>query len=347
MLAAVYYGVQDIRVEEVEQPAIGEDEALLRVRAAPICGTDLRIYSTGHFKIPPGTRRILGHEVAGEVTAVGSRVESLSPGMRVAIAPNVGCGTCHQCIQGNNHLCPDYEAFGISLNGAFAEYMRIPADFIRQGNIVPIPEGISFEEGALSEPFSCCYNGSRACRIEPGDVVLIVGAGPIGIMHLFLARLSGASVVIISEMIQERLAQALEFGADVGINPLQEDLVEAVMAASDGRGADAVIVAAPSPAAQEQALDLVATQGHINFFGGLPQGKEFIRFNSNRVHYKEITVTGTTGSSNYQFRRAMEIIASRRVDLSPLVSACFPLSQMDEALTMAASKKALKVVITP
>lgn len=347
MLAAVYHGPGDIRVEEVERPSIGEEEALLRVRAASICGTDLRIYSSGHFKIPSGTSRILGHEFAGEVAAVGSMVKSFTPGMRIAIAPNIGCGVCEQCIQGHNHLCPTYEAFGISLDGAFSEYMLIPKEAIHQGNIVPLPEGVSFEEAALNEPFSCCYNGSRACQIEPGDSVLIVGAGPIGIMHLFLASLSGAPRIIISEMIEERLAKALELGADLAINPEKEDLPAAIGEATDGRGVDVIIVAAPSPAAQEQALDLAAPQGRINFFGGLPQGREFINFNSNRVHYKQLMVTGTTGSSNYQYRKSMEIIGSGKIDLSPLISARFPLSKVKEAFTLAASKKAMKVLITP
>lgn len=347
MLAAVYHGIEDLRVEEIPEPRFGEDEALLRVKAAAICGTDLRILASGHFKIPEEMTRILGHELAGEVVEVGSRVSGLVPGMRVAIAPNIGCGTCEECIQGRDHLCRHYEAFGISLDGAFAEYMRIPGPFIRRGNIVLIPEGISYEEAALNEPFSCCYHGSRACRIKPGDVVLIVGAGPIGIMHLLLARLSGASSVIVSEIIEERWLQALEFGADVAINPGKEDLLAAVREVSHGRGADVIVVAAPSPPAQEQSLDLAATRGRINFFGGLPKGSQLIRFNSNRVHYREIMVTGTTGSSNYEFRRSMEIIASGRVALSRLISARFPLSEAREAFTVAAGKKALKVIINP
>jgi L-iditol 2-dehydrogenase len=347
MLAAVYHGINDLRIEEVEKPAIGEDEALLRVKAAAICGTDLRILASGHFKILEGTTRILGHELAGQVVEIGPRVRGLVPGMRIAIAPNTGCGTCEQCVQGRDHLCPNYEAFGISLDGAFAEYMRIPASFIRRGNTALIPEGISYEEGALNESFSCCYHGSRACRIEPGDVVLIVGAGPIGIMHLLLARLSGASTVIVSEMIEERRLQALEFGADLAINPGQEDLLAVVGEVSHGRGADVIIVAAPAPSAQEQSLDLAATRGRINFFGGLPKGSEFISFKSNRVHYREIVVMGTTGSSNYEFRRSMEIIASGRVALAPLISARFPLLEAKEAFAVAASKKALKVIINP
>jgi len=347
MLAAVYHGINDLRMEDIVKPTIGEDEALLRVKAAAICGTDLRIIVSGHFRIPQGTRRILGHELAGEVVEVGPRVSDLVPGMRIVIAPNTGCGRCEQCIQGLDHLCPNYEAFGISLDGAFAEYMRIPASFIRRGNIGLIPKGISYEEAALNEPFSCCYHGSRACCIEPGDVVLIVGAGPIGIMHLLLARLSGASTVIVSEMIEERRLQALEFGADLVVDPGKQDLPAAVREASHGRGADVIIVAAPAPSAQEQSLDLAATRGRINFFGGLPKGSEFIRFKSNRVHYREIMVTGTTGSSNYEFHRSMEIVASGRIALSRLISARFPLSEAREAFAVAASKKALKVIINP
>lgn len=347
MLAAVYHGVGDIRVEEVDEPAFGEDEALLRVRAASICGTDLRIYTSGHHKILPGAPRILGHELAGEVVAVGSNVKGLSPGMRVGIAPNMGCGTCPQCIRGYSNLCPNYEAFGISLDGAFAEYMRLPASTICQGNIVPLPDALSYEEAALNEPFSCCYSGSRACAIGPGDTVLIMGAGPIGIMHLFLARLSGARTVIISEMIQDRLAQALDFGADLAVNPGEGDLHAAVLDATNGRGADVIIVAAPSPVAQEGALDLAAIGGRINFFGGLPKGQEFIRFNSNRVHYKQLVITGTTGSNNSQYRTTLEILGSRRVDLSPLISAKYPLENILEAFARARFRKDLKIVIMP
>jgi threonine dehydrogenase-like Zn-dependent dehydrogenase len=347
MLAAVYHDVGDIRVEEVPRPTVGDEEALLRVRAASLCGTDLRVYSSGHFKIPPGTSRILGHEFAGEVVEVGLMVKSLKPGMRVAIAPNIGCGVCEQCIQGRGHLCPTYDAFGITLDGAFSEYVLIPREAIEQGNVVHLPEGVSFDEAALIEPFSCCYNGSRACQIEPGDSVLIVGAGPIGIMHLFLASLSGASKIIISEMIEERLTGALEFGAELAVNPAKEDLPAAIEEATGGRGVDVIIIAAPSPVAQEQALGLAAPQGRINFFGGLPQGREFISFNSNRVHYRQLVVTGTTGSSNYQYRKSMEIVASRRVDLSSLISARFSLSEVTEALSLAASKQAMKVLITP
>lgn len=348
MLAAVYRATMgDIHLQEVKRPTISDDEVLLRIKVAFICGTDLRIASSGHSKIPPGTNRILGHELAGEVAEVGDQAKDISVGMRLTLATSIGCGLCWQCTQGNNHLCPDYQGIGIELDGAFAEYMRIPAAAIRHGNTMPIPESVSYEEAALNEPFSCCYNGFLKCKPKAGDVVLIVGAGPIGIMHLLLARLSGASCVVISQRSAPRRALAQRFGPDLIVNPLEEDLPAALRDVSNGRGADIIIVAAAAAEAQEQALHLAAKGGRINFFGGLPTGEEIINFNSNLVHYKELTVTGTTGSSTHHFRRTMELLAARRVNLSSLVSARFPLTQIGEAFAWARSKKALKVAIVP
>jgi len=347
MLAAVYHGIGDLRVEEIPEPQFGEDEALLKVRVAAICGTDRRILKYGHFKIPEGTGRVLGHELAGEIAAVGSRVKGLTPGVKVTIAPNIGCGICEQCVQGHNHLCPNYEALGISLDGGFSEYMRIPAAAIRQGNIIEIPEGVSYEEAALNEPLSCCYNGFLACGIKPGDVVFIVGAGPIGIMHLLLAKLGGASKVIVSQRSDPRRTLAAQFGADVVINPTEEDLSAIIRNETQGRGVDVVIIAALAAKAQEEALDWAAVGGRINLFGGLPKGQETVNFDANKVHYKQLTITGTTGSSSYQFRRTMDIIASRRVELSRLVTARFPLKDALKAFDTADARQGLKVVIVP
>lgn len=347
MLAAVYHDINDMRLEEVKDLSIATDEVLLQVRAASICGTDIRVLTSGHFKIPPGTKRILGHEFSGELLEVGSEVKDLKVGMRVAVAPNIGCGVCAQCVQGFNHLCPDYQAFGISLDGAFAQYVHIPGAAIHQGNVIPIPNDVSDEVAALCEPFSCCYHGSLACHISPGDTVLVIGAGPIGMMHIALARLSGAIKVMVSEVIEERAAQAERFGADRVLNPEKEDLVSRVEEETNGKGADVVIVAAPSPGAQEQSLQVAARGGRINLFGGLPKGKEQIHFRSNLVHYKELVVTGTTGSSTHEYRQAMNILASGRVDPSPLISERFKLEDILQAFQLAVSRKAFKVIITP
>lgn len=347
MLAAIYNGIGDLRVEECAVPTIGDDEALLRVRAASICATDLRILRNGHFKIREGTARILGHEFAGEIAAVGSHVAGLRVGLRVALAPNMGCGICDQCIQGHSHLCPTYDAFGITVDGAFAEFLRVPAAAIRQGNVLEIPDGVSFDEAALNEPLSCCYNGLLACHVDAGESVLVIGAGPIGLLHLLLAKSVGAGPVIVGEIDDERAEQARAFGADVVVNPAKEDLLARVSAETGGHRADSVIVAAPSPQAQEQALELAAVQGRINFFGGLPKGSETITLRSNLVHYRQLVVTGTTGSSNHQYRQTMNLIARRRIHLERLISARYTLREIHTAFEQARSRQALKIVIQP
>ncbi len=191
MLAAVYHGPNDLRLECTLRPRIGPDEVLLRVVSAGICGTDLRIVHGAHRKYPPGTVRIPGHEVVGDIADVGAAVLDLHVGERVFVAPNMGCGHCRQCLSGNNNRCAAYEALGVTLDGAFAEYVRVPAAAIRQGNLIPVPREIDPAGAALLEPFACVLRGQRAVDLRSGDNVLIVGAGPIGVMHTMLARLTG------------------------------------------------------------------------------------------------------------------------------------------------------------
>jgi L-iditol 2-dehydrogenase len=250
-------------------------------------------------------------------------------------------------VSGHNNRCADYQAFGVTIDGALAEYARVPAAGIRQGNLIPIDAGIDPAAAALIEPFACVLHGQDALSVQPGDVVLIVGAGPIGMMHLMLARLCGAGRSIVSDLVRERLAFALQVGADRAVNPTDEDLGTVITQESNGGGADVVVVAAPAHGAQEEALRLAAIGGRINFFGGLPQDRPTIQFDSNLVHYKELFVTGTTACSTDDCRRAAAIVSSRRVDLSPLVTARFSLSAVGEALAAAENRSALKVVIEP
>ncbi len=347
MLAAVYHGPHDIRLEEMPLPQPGPGEAVMRVRAASICATDLRIFNHGHFKIPEGTVRILGHELAGEIVAVGEQVTYLAPGTRVSIAPNVGCGVCWECVQGNNNLCPDYDAFGITLDGGFAQYMLITAPAVQQGNVIEISDDLSFEEAALNEPLSCCYNAQQACRLAPGETIVVIGAGPMGLMNLLLARYSGAGQVIVSEVQKDRARQAAEFGADLVIDPGKQDLREAVLKATGGRGADVVIVAVGSAVLQEQAVELAARRGRVNFFAGVAAGRDHACVSSNRIHYGQVTVTGTTGSNHRQYRQTGQMLASGRFSLQSLVTARRSLREIEAALADAASGEHLKVLLIP
>ncbi len=347
MLAAVYHGPQDLRVEEVPVPKTGPGEILVKVISASICGTDLRIFHGNHRMYPEGTVRIPGHEVVGSIAEVGSGVTNYTPGQRVFVAPNMGCGHCKQCISGNNNLCSSYDAVGVTMDGGFAEYMRVPANSVQQGNVIQVNESVDPAVAALMEPFACVLRGQNALHIKPGDVVLVIGAGPIGVMHTKLAKVRGAARVIVSEPMVDRANQVRRMGADVVVNPIEQDLKSVVLQEFNGRGADAIIVAAPVHAAQEAALDLAAIGGRINFFGGLPKDKPTINFDSNLVHYKELIITATTACSTADCWQATEIVNSGLVDLSELVSERFALKDAVKAFAAAEDRKSLKIVIEP
>ena len=347
MKAAVYHGIKDIRLEEVAIPQITDREVLIKCRAAAVCGTDLRIYQYGHSKIPAGATLILGHELSGDVADAGVSVTAVKKGMRVFIAPNIGCGKCSLCLQWSYHLCNDYEAIGLPLNGGFAEYVKIPERAVEQGVILEIPESLSYEEAALNEPMACVYNGFTRCAAEPGDTVVIFGAGPIGIMHVMMTRIAGASRIFVVEISEERLRQAENFGADTLINSQAEDVEKRVLDETDGKGANLVITACPSPDAQKIAPRLAAIHGKINFFGGLPKGKDNVSLNTNLFHYKELMVTGSHGCNTYHCKMALDLQASGNIDLKPLVTNKFPLDNIKEAFDMALTGQGLKTVILP
>lgn len=347
MKAAAYDGSPEIRLIETDVPQPGPKEALLRVRAAGICGTDLRILRSGHRRIPKGAVRILGHELSGEIAAVGSELDWPKVGMRVCVAPNMGCGHCDDCVQGNTQLCQNYFSFGVVIDGGFAEYMLLPQAAMDQGNLYEIPEGMSYEEAAVAEPLACAYHGLMACRPSPGESVLVVGVGPIGLMFVQLAKAVGAGKVIVSSTNEGRGRQALEYGADVNINPKEQNFEQAVMEATGGKGADIAIIAAPSPAAQTQAVEVLAYHGRLNFFGGLPAGEEMVPINTNRVHYRELYLTGTTGSSVKEYRTTVGLIDSGAVEAASLISHRFPLAEAAAAIDFAKSKTGLKTLILP
>ena len=347
MLAVVYHGPNDIRVENVPVPEIGVGEILVRVASASICGTDLRIYHGNHRMYPPGTVRIPGHEVVGTIAKLGSEVKNYTVGQRVFCAPNTGCGHCLQCVSGNNNLCADYDAIGVTSDGGFAEYVRIPANSVQQGNVIPVSDTVDPAVAALAEPFACVLRGQNALHIKPADVVLVMGAGPIGVMHVKLARARGAGRIVVSEPAPLRREQAKRMGADLVVDPVTQDLKAVLADESGGHGADVIIIAAPIHAAQESALDLAAISGRINFFGGLPKDRPNITFNSNLVHYKELVVTGTTACSTADCWSAVKILDSGLVDLSDIVSQRFPLTDALRAFATAEDGKSLKVVLEP
>lgn len=344
MKAAVYHKPADIAVEERDVYEIRDDEMLLRTRAASICGTDLRIFKAGHFKIPGGSSRVLGHEVSGEIAKVGSLVRGFREGMRVSFTPNIGCGRCEMCRQGYNNMCPDYEAFGISVDGGFQEYMVVPNMAIRGGNVFEVAENLSFEEAAVVEPLSCCYNAFSGLKVTPEDTVLVIGPGPIGACFVQLAKAFGARKIIVAGRRDERLREMERFGADITVNSRDKDLKAEIDRITAGRGMDVVITAASSPELQPLAVELLATHGRVNFFGGLPKGT-LAEIDTNRVHYRGLTLTGTTGSSNEDYYRSMQLVANGQINVRDIVSHRFPIDDIGAAFALAQTGTVMKSMI--
>jgi len=250
-------------------------------------------------------------------------------------------------VAGYNNLCNDYEAFGISIDGGFAEYMKVPYKAIANGNLIKIPENLSFLEASINEPFSCVYNAYESLKTCPSDNVLIIGAGAMGLLHLILSKIAGAKKVIVSDISDDRLKLAKKYGADFTLNPSKVNLKEEVFIHTGGKGADVIITACSILSVQEEALDLAAKLGRINFFGGLPEGKDSIMFRSNIVHYKQLKITGTTGSTILQFIKSMEILENKKFDIRGLITHTFGLEEIEDAFGKAISGEGLKISIVP
>lgn len=343
MKAARLYGKEDLRLEDIHIPEINDQEVLVRVKNAAICGTDVRMYRNGDPRISEDHPVIIGHEFAGVIEKVGKKVEAYKPGMRVAVAPNMGCGICDDCIRGNSHMCRNYHALGIDMDGGFAEYVKIPEQAVRAGNIIPIEDHVSYAEAAIAEPLSCVYNGSQQCNIRPGDYVLVIGAGPIGIMHAMMAKMAGASRVYVNDIAQERLDAVKVL--DPFFRTFNGDVVNYIMKDTNGHGVDATITACPIPVAQQNALRVAANYGRICFFGGLPASKQEVPLNSNLIHYKQLTVTGTTRANLLQFKKALEFVTSGIIDSKKLITNVVSLDDIEKGFNCAIEAKGLKNVI--
>lgn len=343
MKAAVMYGKENMRVQEYPTPEINDNEVLVRIKSAAICGTDVRMYRNGVKNVDEDHPLIIGHEMAGVIEKVGKNVTAYVPGMRVAVAPNMGCGICDDCIRGNGHMCKEYKALGISLDGGFAEYVRVPEAAVRGGNLVPMADNVSYAEAAITEALSCVYNGSQQCNIRPGDFVLVIGAGPIGIMHAMLAKMAGATKVIINDIAVNRLELCKEI--DPSFITVSENVIDFVMKETNGHGVDAVITACPVPAAQQTALEVAANYGRICFFGGLPEDRKMVPLNTNLIHYKQLICTGTTRASLKQFKDVLGFVSAGIIDVKKLITAEFSLDEIDKGMELAIAAKGLKNVI--
>jgi L-iditol 2-dehydrogenase len=304
------------------------------------------MFRGGAKGVGPQTPLILGHELSGVVEQAGRSVAGIREGQRVAVAPNMGCGTCDACVSGNTHFCENgYRGFGINLPGGFAEFLLVPAEAVRQGNICPIPAGVSFAAAALAEPLSCVFNAFQRYALRPGDRVLIIGAGPIGLMHARLARLGGAARVFLNDLSAERLEACRRLEPDLTTIPGGDPLAQA-MEATAGRGMDVVVTACPAPEAQVTALKVAAVNGRVVFFGGLPADRAVVPLDTNLIHYRQLVVTGTARQNVSMFRQILRLIENGLVAVDDLVSARWPLERTGEAFQSVMRASGLKHVVS-
>lgn len=346
MKAAVYMGPEQLVIEDVEEPRCGPGEVKLKVGACAICGTDVRIFFHGQKNVRPPA--IVGHEIAGTIVEIGDGVQGLRVGQKACVITPVGCGRCRYCRAGRHNLCVDFRAIGYDFPGGFAQYVTLNAAAVAQGNVLPIPDHVPFDEAALVEPLSCVINGQSFLKIGIGDSVVIIGAGPIGCMHLELAKSQGATKTVVVDVAQSKLDLVRErFQADLFIDASREDPIQRVMKETNGVGADVAIVACSAHAAQQQAIAMVAKLGRVSLFAGLPKDRPTIQFDSNAVHYREISVFGAYASHATEYLSALALVASRRVDARKLISSRVPLEGLADAIRTIAQGNSLKIVVEP
>ena len=348
MLALRFYAPEDLRLEDVPEPTCGTDEVKIRVKNCSTCGTDVKIRKNGHQNLAPP--RIIGHEIAGEVVEVGSGVAGdWKPGDRVQVIAAVPCGKCHECRKGWMAVCQNQTSVGYQYDGGFAEYMIVPREVLAVDGMNRIPDGVGFAEASAAEPFACAINAQEQLGIEPGDDVVIFGAGPIGCLHVRIARgVHRAGRIILVDINSERLKMSADaVQPDVVINASEVNIVEEVLKLTDGRGADVVITATPANITQEQAVSMAARNGRISFFGGLPKTNPTITLDSNLVHYRQLHIHGANGSAPEHNRRALDYIASGEVPVADLITRRIRLRDVMDAFGIVERGEAIKVTVEP
>ncbi|MER7279376.1 zinc-dependent dehydrogenase [Dactylosporangium sp. NPDC000244] len=341
-----FHAPGDVRIEDAPEPSPGPGDVKIRVRACSTCGTDVKILNFGHHHIVPP--RVMGHEIAGEVVEAGADVQGWAPGDRVQVIAAIPCGQCAECRRGRMTVCPNQVSMGYHFDGGFAEYMIVPPNVLAVDGLNRIPDGLSFAEASVAEPLACVLNGQNLAGVGEGDDVVVMGSGPIGCLHVRLARARGAARVFLVDLNRERLDLAANLvHPDAAICGSETDVVDAVLKLTEGRGADVVITAAAAGAAQEQAVQMAARQGRISFFGGLPKDKPVIALDSNLVHYRELTIVGANGSSPQHNKEALRLIAEGAVPVADLITHRLPLQDALDAFGIVARGEAIKVTVEP
>jgi len=345
MKAAFLTGPQKIEIRDVPEPEVPAGGLILAVKACGICGSDLRRWKEGS---PVGSGGVTpGHEVSGVAIAVDARCTRFRVGDRLALAPDVHCGTCYYCRHERYNLCDHLQFLGITpgFPGGFAEQMALTPEILANGVVNLMPEGLGFAHAALSEP--CCSVLATHDRAGTGrgDTVVILGAGPIGCLHVAVAKMHSAKTIV-TECSERRRELAARFDPDLILDPKSQDVVARVREFTEGLGADIVICANPVAETQRQAVDMVRKGGKVLLFGGLPKANPMTTLDGNKIHYGEIEVLGTFSYHPCVHRRALDLLADGTLPADKIITHQFPLGGIDGAYHMAAAGDALKVLIS-
>ena len=345
MRAVVLNGPNDFAPTDIPKPVIGDNDMLLEMKKAAICGTDMRILAGTKTK---GVRypSVIGHEMCGVISEVGKNVTGFQVGDKVSIANVIPCGSCPACLAGRENACMNRKAIGYEFNGGFEEYVLIPEIAIKSGNVIKLPEDVSFTAGALIEPLSCCIRGLKNAGTGFNDTVLIVGAGPIGLMHMQLSKIAGAKQVIVSEPNKMRREVALELGADRVVDPTKENLEQIIKDATNGMGADVIVMAIGVPALVNSTLKLCKKGGTVNLFAGFA-GTGECQIEVNTIHYNEINVNGSTAYKRADYLEAADMVITKKINLDKIATHTFKIDEFQNAYEMCKSGKGLKVMIEP
>ncbi len=317
---------------------------VLRVLRCSVCGTDKRIFTHGQKNVVPPA--ITGHEIVGTVYEIGSGVDrGISSGQKVVVATVVGCGKCVYCRRKQYNLCDSFTALGYDYPGGFAEYVKIPAAAVAQGNVIPIPDTMSLERAALVEPLSCCLNGQEYLAAQPGDRALVFGAGPIGLMHASILKARGCDPVVVTDVSEERLAYVREFALGWTVNTAGGEGVEKILAAAGGEKFDVALTANSVKATQAEALKLARKKARVCFFAGIPKDDPVLGIDTNLIHYNEISLFGCFASNLRHYRQALEMVARNDIPWDRFLTHSFKLDDMVKAYAVVEAGQGIKTVI--
>ena len=344
MKAALMYGPNDIRVEEIDKPVCPEDGLILKIMTVGLCGSDIRNLTTDSKK--GKYPFIYGHEIVGIVDEVGSKQSKFKLGQRLFLFPGTYCMECDECISGHSENCSNTEVAKIAGTGGFAQYIAVSGEKIKRGGIYEIPDDVSFDAASLGEPLTSVFACLENVDLKYADILVIIGAGPIGCFMSELAKVRGAQKVIMVDINRNRLEKSKDFGVDYIIDSSKKDPIEEVIKLTKGKGADKVISATPANSTQTESIHMVRKGGVVVFFGGVTKGS-MTELDTNLIHYNNIWIKGHFGASYSQSKRAFELAISPNFPTEKFITHRLSLNQINEGIKLTKTGEAMKVVLHP